>query len=124
MKDVTPFVSFGWREGRLIDFWSFVHFLSGILLAIILMTHLHLSFLWSIISTFFLLILWEMFELIMGIGEHLSNRVSDVAVGCIGFLCTFYFLPMTDNRLLILIVLVMFLLDILGMRAYIARATP
>jgi len=122
MKTKVPLISLGWKEGKLADLWSFVHFLSGMLLAIILVTYINLPFIWAFGSAFFLFLLWEAFELLMRIGEHIPNSVSDIVVGCVGFLYTFYFLPLDDGRLLILIIIFILLFDILGMRAYINRS--
>lgn len=74
-----------WRHGRYVDLWSLVHILSGALLAGIFF-YLGLNLFWS--ATFALIVLlgWEFFEAVIGIGETVGNVVMDIILGMAGYL--------------------------------------
>ncbi len=83
-----------WREGKWLDLWSVVHFLSGMSMAFI--THLFsFSPLASFIIAFILLVTYEMWEAMVRIEETPQNRFMDVMVGMISFAPTFAFIAPT-----------------------------
>ncbi len=73
-----------WREGPYVDFWSVNHFLAGTVLAG-LFYFLKQDVYVAIITSFILMVLWEVFERYRGIVESLGNRVFDVITGLVGF---------------------------------------
>lgn len=85
-----------WAERDYIDFWSFVHFLTGVLFG-----YVHFIFNLPLLRVFLLavvlFILWEVFELIKGIRETKKNRVIDIMIGIIGFGFTTYAYPLMDQ---------------------------
>lgn len=82
-----------WREGKYLDLWSVPHFLSGIVLGLI-MHFLNYQAVPTFIIAFLILVAYEMFEVIVKIEETRMNRVLDVVVGMVSFTPTFLFAPM------------------------------
>lgn len=72
-----------WRHGRYIDLWSFVHLLSGVLLAV---GFYGLGFGFEATLTFslILLIAWEVFEWAIRIIEPTPNVLIDILIGAVG----------------------------------------
>ena len=110
-----------WREGKWLDLWSVVHFLSGISLAPIL-SFLHFGAFASTLFALLLLVSYEMWEALVNIEEAPTNRVMDVVVGMTSFLLTFFVLlplmsPTTHTFLFGLVMAVNSLLSISGWRA-------
>jgi hypothetical protein len=92
-----------WREGKWLDLWSVVHFLSGISIGFG-MYLLHLGTLASILLTLVSLVAYEMWEMIVQIQEAPTNRFTDVMFGMLGFLPTLLLLaPQLPTDLLILV---------------------
>lgn len=81
-----------WQEGKWLDLWSVIHFLSGITMGF-LPKYLGLDIFPAYIIAFLLLVLYEMFEAIAKIEETRSNRVMDVVVGMISFMIAYYIHP-------------------------------
>jgi hypothetical protein len=80
-----------WREGKWIDLWSVVHFLSGVSLG--LGTYFFkFGIQSSFIIVFLLLVAYEMWEAIVQIEETPQNRFMDVVVGMGSFSPTFLYL--------------------------------
>ncbi|MBI5004215.1 hypothetical protein HZC00_03920 [Candidatus Kaiserbacteria bacterium] len=79
-----------WREGKWLDLWSVVHFLSGISLGFGI-SFFHFGMIAAIIIVFLLLVAYEMWEAMVQIHETPQNRVMDVVVGMASFLPTFLF---------------------------------
>src|SRR4051794_30035219 len=80
-----------WREGKWVDLWSTVHFLSGVSLGLG-MYFFTFGTMGSIIITLLLLIGYEMWEAMVKIEETPQNRFMDVVVGIASFLPTFLFI--------------------------------
>ena len=101
-----------WEEGKYLDFWSVIHFLSGVLLGI-LFGMLNITFLPALLLIIMLGIIFEVIEyFILGI-ETFPNKVVDVIISTIGFLIAFLLLP--KSLLLFLILLVVWIiLNIIG----------
>lgn len=76
-----------WKEGKYIDAWSIVHFISGLLLGFIL-NALGFSIFEGFLIAAFLVILWEIIEPFIWKGWHETwqNRVVDIIIGLIGYL--------------------------------------
>src|SRR5665213_2995806 len=101
-----------WREGKWLDLWSVVHFLSGISLGLGVY-FLRLGTISSIIIVLLVLIAYEMWEAIVKIEETPQNRFSDVVVGMTSFLIIFlYIAPMLSLAYLILAFGLIFTLNI------------
>ena len=90
-----------WREGKWLDLWSAVHFLTGIS-AGLGGYFLHFGAIPSVIITLVSLICYEMWEAMVGIAETPTNRFMDVVVGMASFLPTFFFIsPILTTRELV-----------------------
>lgn len=76
-----------WREGKYIDAWSIVHFLSGLLLGFIL-NALGFSIFEGFLIAAVLVILWEIVEprIWPGWYETRQNQIVDIIIGLIGYL--------------------------------------
>lgn len=74
-----------WKHGKYIDLWTVVHILSGALLAGIFY-YLGLDLFWSATYTLVVLLGWEFFEALVGIGETVGNVVMDIIFGMAGYL--------------------------------------
>jgi hypothetical protein len=68
-----------WREGKWLDLWSVVHFLSGLSLGFGL-SFFSFGALPSFLLTVILLIAYELWEAMVRIKEAPTNRVMDVVV--------------------------------------------
>ncbi len=91
-----------WREGKWLDLWSVVHFLSGITIGFSLY-FLHFGPLASSLLAGISLIAYEMWEAIVQIEEAPTNRFTDVAFGMAGYLPAFFlFAPWLSTELFIL----------------------
>lgn len=77
-----------WREGKWLDLWSVVHFLSGISLGFGLALF-QFGTIASIVIVFLLLVAYEMWEAMVQIHETPQNRIMDVVVGMVSFVPTF-----------------------------------
>lgn len=78
-----------WKHGHYVDLWSFVHFLSGMLLCI--------GFAWvgftllpALLLTLVLLFVWEMYEWLLKILETPTNVSLDILIGVLGFFFAAY----------------------------------
>lgn len=72
-----------WREGKWLDLWSVVHFLSGVSVAFGLA--LFFDFLAASVIAFLMLVAYEMWEAMVQIHETPQNRIMDVVVGMTSF---------------------------------------
>lgn len=80
-----------WREGDWLDLWSVVHFLSGGTIALALLA-LDFDASAATIIAFLLMVMYELWEALVGIEETRANRVMDVVVGMASFVPTFFML--------------------------------
>jgi len=80
-----------WREGKWLDLWSVVHFLSGMSVAFGL-TLFHFGSAASFIIALLLLVAYELWEALVKIEETPQNRFMDVVVGMVSFTPTFLYL--------------------------------
>ena len=78
-----------WKEGKYVDLWSINHILSGVVVGALLF-RFGLNFHWAIIVSLALFVGWEIFEIVIGIKEHMTNIVMDVVFDLVGFLLTSY----------------------------------
>ncbi len=117
------YFSFSWRVGYIIDGWTLVHFLSGVLVAFVGEITL-LTYRESFLVGVTLFIAWEIFEKIRGIKEPFSNRVSDILVALVG-LSLFFWLAYKYPDLSVIIgltvVALLPLLSFFGWRSYLLR---
>ena len=101
-----------WREGKWLDLWSVVHFLSGISLGLGI-SFFKFGTVSSVIIVFLLLVAYEMWEAMVKIEETPQNRVMDVVVGMVSFLPTFFFVtPMLAQKDIIIAFSLVFLWNI------------
>lgn len=91
-----------WREGKWLDLWSGVHFLSGMSMGFVA-SLLHYGIWPSLIIGLLLLVAYEMFEALAKIEETPQNRFMDVVVGMTSFVPTYIFLapPLAGRGFLI-----------------------
>lgn len=80
-----------WREGKWLDLWSVVHFLSGATMGFVFFL-LPFNALAALVIAFLLLTAYEMWEKIVEIEEAPTNRVMDVVVGMLSFVPTYFLL--------------------------------
>ncbi len=73
-----------WREGKWLDLWSVVHFLSGISVAFGIALF-GFELLAASVIAFLLLVAYEMWEAMVQIHETPQNRIMDVVVGMTSF---------------------------------------
>lgn len=82
-----------WSHGEYLDYWSFVHLLSGIILGIfatIVSTQYFLSFVFIVI----LLIFYEWLEILVKVSEGFKNILLDIVVGGLGSALAIFLLPL------------------------------
>ena len=105
-----------WKEGDYVDFWSVVHFLTGLVIGLFLcLLKAPLGVALPIVVI--LLILWEIFEYYHPeIHETWPNLILDVLIGIVGFFIAFFLFPQLW-ALFILLLLVLVILNILGWTA-------
>lgn len=74
-----------------IDYWSMVHFSSGLILGIIFATYFRRKFSWLIVIS--IIIIYEVFEVLLDgtlfVSETLVDKFWDVIIGMIGFFITY-----------------------------------
>ena len=80
-----------WREGKWLDLWSVVHFLSGTSVGFALY-FVRFGAPASTLLAFVSFTAYEMWEAMVGIEEAPTNRFMDVVVGMASFLPTFFLL--------------------------------
>lgn len=125
MLGELPNVSTTFDEDKFFDLWMLVHILSGV--------GLGLLFAWlqwsrSLSYVYVLLILsgWEVLELIFGVVEATSNKVLDIVLAFIAFICVYeYFryknsVPSFNQFVMVGIPLIMS--TVLGWFKYIQRS--
>lgn len=101
-----------WREGKWLDLWSVVHFLSGMSMGFCT-SLVGFGVPESIIINFLLLVAYEMWEAMVQIHETPQNRVMDVVVGMVSFLPTFLFVaPSLSGAAFILVFGITFTVNI------------
>jgi hypothetical protein len=82
-----------WSHGEYLDYWSFVHLFSGIILgifAVMFSSEYFLSFIFIII----LLIFYEWIEILLNVAEGFKNILLDVVVGGFGSAIAIFVLPL------------------------------
>ena len=80
-----------WREGKWLDLWSVVHFLSGMSVGFAIYL-LKFGSVPAVVIALLLFTAYEMWEALVHIQETTANRVLDVVVGMVSFLPTFFLL--------------------------------
>ena len=73
------------------DVWTIIHFLSGVLAGYIAI-FFDFPFVQSLIVLFVLNVLWEILEVYGKVPEVISNRITDIIVGILGFLLIYEYL--------------------------------
>ena len=110
-----------WRQGKWLDLWSVVHFLSGILIGLGFY-FLHVGAFASVALALVSLVAYEMWERLMQMEETFANGCMDVVVGMFSFLLAFFiFAPLLSGVLLVLafgaVLVVDTVMSIFGWRA-------
>lgn len=123
LRDKLRPISWSWREGRYFDFWSISHFFSGVLLGLIgYLSPLSFSDVFLFMLVF--LIVYEMWEGMVRIGEAIENRVTDVVLGALGFVGAYRLSEMYLARTEVFIsaafvAVALVLLVVVGWRSYV-----
>lgn len=79
---------------------------------------------WAFAAAVVLMVLWELFEIYVGIGESVQNLFTDIIVGAIGFAISAEFLPEArEDHIVVFIVLLVVnvFFAFAGWRAFVAR---
>ncbi|MBP6884160.1 MAG: hypothetical protein KBC06_02920 [Candidatus Pacebacteria bacterium] len=92
MSAVKELFASGWSHGKYVDYWSFVHFLTGAILGIgsIILTLPHF---FSFVLILVLLIAYEGIEMLGRVSEGIENILSDIVIGGAGSALTIFYLP-------------------------------
>lgn len=90
-----------WREGKWLDLWSVVHFLTGVSTAFGLFLS-DFGTAASIVIALLAFTAYEFWEAIVKIEETPQNRFMDVVVGMVSFIPTFILLERVPEQYLIL----------------------
>jgi len=85
-----------WREGKWLDTWSIVHFLSGATMGFF-PKYVGLDALSAYVIVFLLLVSYEMFEALVKIEETPQNRFMDVVVGMASFIPVYHLHPLLSD---------------------------
>jgi len=110
-------------EGAFIDMWSIPHFLTGVVIALVLVL-LNTTFLTGFLITLFIATGWELFEITFKIYEIPTNSIVDIILSLIAYSLFFYIprwfsLDSKSTSILLYIMIVIFIiLMILGWVAY------
>ena len=82
-----------WKRKKYIDLWTVPHILTGTILASFFYW-LQFDFLLNILISTILLISWEFIEyfIILDVKEKLSNSISDILAGWLGFSIMYFFI--------------------------------
>jgi hypothetical protein len=82
----------GWSHGKYVDYWSFVHFLTGAILGIMSII-LSLPHVLSFIVIVVLLTLYEGIEMLGRVSEGIGNIISDIIIGAVASALAIFYLP-------------------------------
>jgi hypothetical protein len=115
-----------WAEGRFIDLWTVVHFLTGVLLGFTLFIFdFPIPLIWVFVVVLVFLVLWELFEYIRKIKETAGNRIVDILIAVVGFALTMFAYPILEpefaNIIGIIILVIYLTLGLSGWLAYEVR---
>ncbi len=94
----------GWSHGKYFDYWSFVHFLTGVILGIGVIIF-SLNHFVSLVVIFILLSLYEVMEILARVSEDFENILLDIVVGSIGSMVAIFLLPQIVSKQNILSIL-------------------
>ncbi len=81
-----------WSHGRYVDYWSFVHLLTGAIFGMIAML-ISLPATISFVAILVGLCLYEGAEILAGVSEDIENVLSDIVIGSVGAAITIFLLP-------------------------------
>ncbi|TSC65007.1 MAG: hypothetical protein G01um101491_62 [Parcubacteria group bacterium Gr01-1014_91] len=117
-----------WQKGRAFDLWSIPHFLFGILMGFVPALVDSVSFSFALVLTLVLAVLWELFEMRVGIRETVLNSLLDVFLPVAAYIITSYVLLLQpyhreDIAVVSIAVLILYLFtNISGWLAYRRRS--
>lgn len=86
-------INFGWAHGRYADYWSLVHFLTGVIFGMFVLLF-HAPSLISFIVLTIGMAVYEFLEIMDGIAEDFQNSLFDVVIGSLGAICSLKFLSL------------------------------
>lgn len=107
-KKIQQFFTPVWSHGKYLDYWSLIHFLTGLILGIGALFASEERFL-SLILIFILLIIYEILENKTEVSENIENIALDVIIGSVGGAIALFLLPLamsTDSILATLILVI------------------
>ena len=117
-----------WQKGKAFDLWSIPHFLFGILMGFVPALVDSVSFNFALVLTLVLAVLWELFEIGVGIRETVLNSLLDVFLPVAAYIITSYVLLLQpyhseDIGVISIAVLILYLFtNISGWLAYRRRS--
>jgi len=93
----TKFLSWSWKDGSVLDFWTIVHSSWGIVIGV-LAHFFGYSFKKTVLIGVIFTVGWEVFEVAVGVEEVFFNRVFDILLALVATSITyFYFNPSTKK---------------------------
>jgi hypothetical protein len=112
------------KNGKYLDLWSVNHTLAGVVIAGPLY-YFSIPLVYSLAISLFLIVGWEVYEILFEIHETWQNRSTDIIVGVLGFFFIWYLYPhiTTAQQLEIYAIsfFVFIVLEIWGFIAYKAK---
>ena len=99
-----------WNDGEYFDLWHVNHFLAGILLALAGIL-IGMDYWVNFSIALFLMLGWEIFEIIKKIEETRFNMTFDVILGLVGYFLIYYAnLQMSEMNIMFFVVLIIWLI--------------
>ena len=97
MSKIKNIFHTGWSHGEYFDYWSFVHFLTGVILGIgaIIISFPRFP---SLIFIIVMLTLYEGIEMLVKVSEGFKNILLDIIVGGLGSWVAIFFLPQIMSK--------------------------
>ena len=92
MFNIKNIFHLGWSHGEYLDYWSFIHLFTGIILGIGTLIFSFNPFL-SFFALVILYIIYEGLEILVHISEGFWNIILDIVVGSVGSAVAIFFLP-------------------------------
>ncbi|MBI3573637.1 hypothetical protein HY090_01145 [Candidatus Kaiserbacteria bacterium] len=90
-RESRRMINVGWAHGRYLDFWSIIHFLTGVILGAGALL-LNVPLLPLLIGIFLIASVYEMGEVLAGIAEDLENVIIDILIAVLGAFLTIHYL--------------------------------
>ena len=91
------------RHGIYLDYWSFVHVFSGLILGLLFIIF-ELNIVNALVFSFILAVLYKVFEVIVRISEDIQNVIMDIVLVTFGtYLAFAYFIELSSFKMISLV---------------------